>query len=124
MSAPVDAIVTSPPYLTAQDYWRSSKLEHAIVFAPDQDTNHIGPSIIGSGRGAVAHQRDLLDSFAEAPTGFVALRRCSPNAAVVAMNYLRDMDRVISELRKVLRKGGHCCLVLGDCQIAGIKTTD
>ena len=48
----VDAVVTSPPYLSAQDYYRSSKLELAILGPLVQmGTKSLGSAIVGSGRG-------------------------------------------------------------------------
>jgi DNA modification methylase len=121
VKCPADAIVTSPPYLSAQDYWRSSKLEHAIVFPDDGHSEEIGPSIIGSGRGSLKRDRAFLSQFDWSSRPFRKLASTNPHSAAIAMRYLLDMNQVLEQIREVLRRGGICCLVVGDCQIAEIK---
>lgn len=117
-----DAIVTSPPYLSAQDYFRSSKLELAIagMWKPGIEVE-LGGKIIGSGRGNIEvhdgdeffpqHAADILPS----------LRAVNPRGASVVTRYLSDMRLVISGLHAKLRRGGRCCLIVGDSTMSGIK---
>ena len=117
-----DAIVTSPPYLSAQDYFRSSKLELAVSGMWKAGiARSLGEKIIGSGRGDISvrgngeffpqHAADILSS----------LRSVNPRGASVVAKYLSDMRSVISGLYRSLPSGGRCCLIVGDSTISGLK---
>lgn len=114
----VDAVVTSPPYLTAQDYFRSSKLELAVLGMWRDDTRStLGPSIIGSGRGRVPV--GTPNSFAKDLDGLEELRTRNARAAAVARLYIEDMSKVFGQLVRLLKPSGRCVFVVGDSTICG-----
>lgn len=113
----VDAVVTSPPYLTAQDYFRSSKLELGILGKwTEESPNQLGMKIIGSGRGRVPNTIVEVDELYE----LSQLRKQDSRSAAVATIYRNDMRRVLCELRTVLKARAKCVFVVGDCTIRGI----
>ena len=118
--AAVDAVVTSPPYLSAQDYYRSSKLELAILDSAFADgTDRLGESIIGSGRGAQPRIDWAKQSWR--PRALEALWKTDERAAAVVVRYFDDMDTVLKGIHCVLKPGGLSCLVVGDSSLRGIS---
>ena len=112
----VDAIVTSPPYLSAQDYYRSSKLQLFILgqFSPSY-LRDWSRSVIGSDR--LLADMSLLEMRlpnADAEAIKERIAQCSPRKACVFAKYIVDMTLVLSEISKVLVKDGKCAVVLGN----------
>lgn len=115
-----DAVVSSPPYLSAQDYYRSSKLEITILGLMEEKNLHeLGPSMIGSGRGE--QDKNALSKLISLPREIKELDELNPRSAKVVAGYLNDMTHVIHGCHKHLREGGHCCLIIGDSTIQKIK---
>ena len=119
-SDPVDAIVTSPPYLSAQDYYRSSKLELAILGrAFRHGRESLGERIIGSGRGGQARIDWGRQSWRPKP--LEALRKSDDHAAAVVARYFDDMRAVFKGIHRVVKPGGLCCFIVGDSTLRGIR---
>ena len=119
----VDAVVTSPPYLNAQDYYRSCKLELWVVglLEPDALKKWAKEELIGSDRIPV--DRCLFDLPMASPTS-EALRdmlvTVSPKSACVLTRYTLDMERVFDQMGQVLKPGGHCAIVSGDNTLSNV----
>lgn len=117
----VDAVVTSPPYLSAQDYYRSSKLELAISgYWQPQLERTLGAKIIGSGRGEVLTPRLSRRRDTYHRSCLVSVPDLSERARAVVHNYLSDMRRMLQRTHGCLRLGGQCCMVIGDSKIEGV----
>ena len=122
-STQVDAIVTSPPYLNAQDYYRSCKLELWVVglLGPDALRRWAKEELIGSDR--IPIDRRLFDTPLASPTS-VALRESlvavSPKSACVLTQYTLDMANVFSQMAQVLKPGGYCAMVMGDNTLSNL----
>jgi tRNA G10 N-methylase Trm11 len=115
-----DAIISSPPYLTAQDYYRSSKLEINILgLMTKSEMIGLGPAMIGSGRGKV--KADVPQKGDYFPRELKELAKVDDRAAKTAFGFITDMRKVIRGCYKRLRSGGRCCLIIGDSKIRGIK---
>jgi len=116
----IDAVVTSPPYLSAQDYYRSSKLELAVAGFWRPGLEHrLGARIIGSGRGGIKAESPTANA-ANRPRPVEWLRRVDERAAKMVMLYLTDMRCVLANLHVLLRKGARCCMVVGDSMMGGV----
>ena len=116
-SSRVDAVVTSPPYLNAQDYYRSCKLELWIVglLGPDANGKWARDELIGSDR--IPIDRRLFDLPMPSPTSLAArekLMSVNPKIACVLTRYTLDMANVLTQISQVLKPGGHCAIVSGD----------
>ena len=114
-STQVDAVVTSPPYLNAQDYYRSCKLELWVVglLGPDANGKWARDDLIGSDR--IPIDRCLLDLPIPSPTGTAARERLESvnlKGACVLTRFTLDMSNVLSQIRQVLKPGGYCAMVL------------
>lgn len=119
----VDVVITSPPYLSAQDYYRASKLQLFIL-------GHLSPAelttwsreLVGSDR---IHSEEALLStkltsrLAERIKQDLA-KRNKRNAYVFA-KYVLDMSKVLSEIEHVLGTGSYCAIVSGYNLISGIS---
>lgn len=85
----VNLVVTSPPYLCAQDYIKTMRLTN--LFFPD------------------------MDGFEEAPKHEIGPRnkRRSKSADTVVTNFYNDLNLVFSEIQRVLVPDGYFCLIIG-----------
>jgi len=116
----IDAVVTSPPYLTAQDYYRSSKLELAILGKlRDGDDQRLGAKIVGSGRGTRGVGPRKIGRQAPVQLRRLAARSCVLSSIV--QRYLHDMRDVFSNVKNRLKHGGKCCLIVGDSTLSGVR---
>ena len=122
-SSPVDAVVTSPPYLNAQDYYRSCKLELWVVglIDPDALRKWARDELIGSDR--IPIDRRLFDLPIGSPTGVDLRERLlsvNPKSACVLTKYTLDMEAVLSQITQILKPGGNCAIVSGDNTLSNL----
>lgn len=111
----IDAIITSPPYLNAQDYYRSSKLELFILrITKPERVPSWARSLVGSDR-IIEGSEFLHDPlpFDEAERVRVALICRSKRNAAVFAKYVQDMDSVFKGFALALKNSGFCCLISG-----------
>jgi hypothetical protein len=83
----VDLIITSPPYLCAQDYVKTMRLTH--MFFPNE----------------------LMKEKLSLEIG--ARRKRGANADKTVQEYYMDMEHVIAEIARVLKVGKYFCLIIG-----------
>ncbi len=83
----VDLIVTSPPYLCAQDYIKTMRLTN--MFFPNESIK----------------QKSLLEIGAR--------RKRGGNSERTVNEYYEDMERVIAEMARVLKPRKYFCLIIG-----------
>ncbi len=115
-------VITSPPYINAQDYFRNFKLElHCLEGVLPFSVANVKERFIGTDRGSLLldipdeemkRQRDHLPQL-------VALGRKSPRSAAIVHRYLYDMGKAFDNIKKCLEKNGTFVLVCGDNLIAG-----
>jgi hypothetical protein len=118
----IDAVVTSPPYLNAQDYYRSSKLElFSLGLSSPRALREWSREVIGSDR--IASDPRLLNGAL--PCGLaeeVRAKLADKNAksARVFAKYSLDMDLVLGEIWKVLKEGGYCAMASSYNLLSGV----
>ena len=118
----VDAVVTSPPYLSAQDYYRSSKLELAVVgMWKPQLHSILGELIIGSGRGNLGSNGQMPMRLKTGIRPVRELEAKNPHAAGVVRKYLSDMQAVLGSVFRIVKDNGRCCFIVGDCTMGGVQ---
>lgn len=116
-------VITSPPYLNAQDYYRSSKLELHIlegIIPFSQET--LGYQFVGTERG------DLLAGISEAEISrhyhlvpdLRKLAEQSRRHAAIVHRYLADMSRAVRAIRSVMRPNGILVMICGDNLVGGM----
>jgi DNA modification methylase len=123
VTGPVDAIITSPPYLNAVDYYRRHQLEMywlGLVQSQEERLNllqrYIGRSSVNqaqySAAGATINSR-LFDEWADIVGGLSKERRRSFE------HYCRSVGAALVSMAKLLDVQGRAVVVVGDSQIMG-----
>jgi hypothetical protein len=112
----IDAVITSPPYHSAVDYYRRHQLEMFwLGLTPTQeDRLRLLPKYIG--RDRVPKSNLLL--LEEITTPLVKswerrIRRTSPDRADAFKHYVASMKKAFREITSVLVPGGHAIFVVG-----------
>jgi DNA modification methylase len=109
----VDMTMTSPPYLTAIDYLRGHRLTLVWMGYTLAGLRELRGEAIGTERGQWTESE--LD---EALRG-VLVGRASPRAHAILRRYAADVDAVLAEQARVLRKSGQLTVVVADATVAG-----
>jgi hypothetical protein len=110
----VDLVITSPPYLNAIDYIRGHKLSLIWMGYSVADLRTLRTESIGAEKGL-----DLND-FTREITKTLRLGDLPIRFQRMLGRYMRDMDKSIAEIIRVLRPRGEAVLVMGDCVIRGV----
>jgi len=122
-SKKVDFIITSPPYINAQDYFRSYKLElWWLGLATPEEVRHLRRQAIGTettNRGNNSPPR--MDNNYLLNVTCDEISEKSISKSVVVYNYFQNMRIVLEQCHQVLRKDGYLCLITGVNTICGIK---
>ena len=117
-------IITSPPYINAQDYYRNSKLElfileNLLTF----EMNKIQENFIGTERGSLIYgiQEEELEKHYSLVPGLKKLSKSLPRHSNIIHRYLWDMSKAFDNLKKYLQPNGTCIIVCGDNLIGGYR---
>jgi len=118
-----DAVVTSPPYLSAQDYYRSSKLELLVLgLSSPEELRQLSREFVGSDR--ITTTAELLDSRLTSPIANNTLQRLARQdrkRACVFAKCIRDTQMVLHGLFAALRADGRCAIVTGENLVCGLR---
>lgn len=109
-SESIDIVITSPPYLNAIDYLRGHKLslvwmKHSLANIRELRANNIGSE--------VTHAIDKF-KFHDTIEQMGDVMLLSERKRKMLARYVEDMDQVMSEIRRVLKKKGKAVMVIGD----------
>lgn len=103
----IHAIITSPPYLNAIDYMRTSKFSLIFLGSRLHELRTIRARAVGTEVGlAPGHLPKALDTA-------VAKRVSDPKRRPMVRRYLFDLCNALSESFRVLKPGGHALYVMG-----------
>ena len=120
----VDCVVTSPPYLNAQDYFRNSKLELYVLegLMPYRIAD-LKNRFVGSERGALESElrADNWNFVREFIDEFEVLENQHRRLAAVVVKYFRDMSVVFDGVGRCLREGGRLVIICGDNLVGGVR---
>ena len=127
---PIDAVITSPPYHGAVDYYRRHQLEMFWLGHTESQTDRLAllPNYIG--RPKVAQRDPLLQAESLDTTLAVRweerIREVSTQRADAFRHYLIAMGRVFDQLSQVLKPGHPAIIVVGNSTWNGgrIPTSD
>ena len=115
-------VITSPPYINAQDYFRNFKLEFYLLegvlpFRVDDLKNRF----IGTERGNLLAgiTEEELQKHRERVPQLNLLAKKTPRAEAVIHRYLHDLGNAFETVKGCLESGGTFVLVCGDNLIAG-----
>ncbi len=115
-------VITSPPYINAQDYFRNFKLElYMLEGVLPFRVNDIMGRFIGTERGL--DRRVMMEAASQERRALVpqlvSLENRRPALAAVVHRYLNDMDTAFGAIKAVLEPGGILVVVCGDNLIGG-----
>jgi tRNA G10 N-methylase Trm11 len=117
---PVDAIITSPPYLSAIEYTRRFQIERR--FLPSRYKNRLEHRTIGR-----RHRTALVElgAIAVAPW-YRELREIHPASARACNAYFTELSHAIERASAALKPGGVLQLIVGDSRLkrVAIPITD
>ncbi|MBM4171644.1 MAG: hypothetical protein FJ214_07240 [Ignavibacteria bacterium] len=111
----VTLIVTSPPYVTSYEYADLHQLP-SLWFGYLDELSEFRKKFIGSAYKE-RESIDLKSSLAEEI--FSLLGNNKKGREVI--NYFADMLESFNEMKRVLKKGGKACIVIGNTQFKGVK---
>lgn len=116
-------VITSPPYLNAQDYFRNFKLELFFLEGLiDFVTKKLSRQFIGTERGELLSRLNA-DDFARNREFFPRLRVMEQERkqhAAIVHRYLFDMRHAFSNIRQRLKNNGTLVVVCGDNVIGSV----
>ena len=114
----IDMVITSPPYLNAIDYLRGHKLSLVWMGYSLNSLRRIRSSNIGVER--------LLQKGIESPIvtnvfeKMEGVQDLDKRSQGMIKRFLYDMKLLVTEVRRVLKPGGHAVFVVGDSTMRGI----
>ncbi len=114
----VDLVLTSPPYLNAIDYIRSSKFSLVWMGYSITELRQIRTDSVGTeaGQGGLAEEdrasRLILEALKLRP-------KLEPRHEQILCRYIHDMRRAIAEVGRVLATPGRAVYVVGENTLRG-----
>jgi len=118
VSGSVDIIFTSPPYLTAQKYIRTNRLELLWLGYTEKEINDLEKMSIGTEKIQKSYEITRLNINSIDSLVNYALSISFERASMVH-KYFRDMIESLKEMYRLLKKGGYLILVIGDNKVLG-----
>lgn len=116
-SASVDMVITSPPYLNAIDYLRGHKLSLVWMGYRMAQIRALRSGNIGT---EVVEDTAPHTVIQEAMSSMAALESLDNRRLGMIRRYVCDMDKVMKECARVLKRKGRAVFVVGDSAIRGI----
>lgn len=107
-------IVTSPPYVTSYEYADLHQLP-SLWFGFMKELPEFRKKFIGS----AYKTRDNIDLKSKLATSIVSNLKNKKRNEVE--NYFADMLETFQETKRVLKKGGRACIVIGNTEFKGVK---
>ena len=119
----VDFIITSPPYINAQDYFRSYKLElWWLGLITPEELRCLKRQAIGTENLAGINRNSTLTSEVQLlNTVCNRIWEINRTKSLIVHNYFKNMRLVFEESYKVLKRGRHLCLIAGNNTICGVQ---
>lgn len=117
-------VITSPPYINAQDYFRNFKLElYLLEGILDFSVKDIRDRFIGTERGVLLNgiSERTLDEHRALVDGLGMLETNRPRLASVVHRYFYDMGCAFDSIKAALKPRARLVLVCGDNLVGGLK---
>ena len=109
-------VITSPPYVTSYEYADLHQLT-ALWFEYMKDLNSFRKKFIGT---AYHDKKDMAIDSQIAEDIQKQLIDRDKKTAIEVLNYFSEMNQVFQEMKRVLKKGGHICLVIGNTSLKNV----
>lgn len=112
----VNLIVTSPPYVTSYEYADLHQLT-ALWLEHTKDLSDFRKRFIGT---SSHHKKEIvLNSSIAEKIRKNLLEKDKKTAEEVSM-YFSEMNQVFSEMKRILKKGGKTCIVIGNTSLKSV----
>lgn len=112
-SLPIDCVLTSPPYLQAQEYIRTSKLELYWLGYSEDEIKQLSKLEIPYRRAAGTIHTPTLNRVREQIT--------RTDLKALLDSYFYYTLRALENALRILRANGHACIFVGNPKIDGIE---
>ncbi|MBA7504310.1 hypothetical protein ES706_02944 [subsurface metagenome] len=121
-SESVGLVITSPPYINAQKYIRTTKFElFWLGLASERELPALDRAFVGTERVFSNEYGELsLTGVESADSVIQRIYERNKRRAGIVSRYFIDMRQVIRETHRVLKEGGRFVLVVGDNTICGL----
>lgn len=113
----VNLIVTSPPYVTSYEYADLHQLT-ALWLEYTKDLSDFRKRFIGT---SFHNKKDLILNSSIAENIQRELLVEDKRTAEEVSTYFSEMNQVFIEMKRILKKGGKTCIVVGNTSLKGVK---
>jgi len=113
----VSLIITSPPYVTSYEYADLHQLT-ALWLEHIKDLSDFRKRFIGT---SYHNKKDLTLNSATAENIRKELLKKDKKIAEEVSTYFSEMNQVFIEMKRILKKGGRTCIVIGDTSLKGVE---
>ena len=117
-------VITSPPYVNAQDYFRNFKLELYLLedMLPFK-VRQVRERFVGTERGRLLDRvpRDSIERDFSLVPELKGLEARNPRLCAVVNRYLYDMDSAFEVVKGILEDDARLVVVCGDNLIGGVR---
>jgi DNA modification methylase len=110
-------IITSPPYVTSYEYADLHQLT-ALWLEYTKDLSHFRKRFIGT---SYHNKKDLVLNSELAENIRSELQKKDKKTAEEVSTYFSEMNQVFSEMKRILKKGGKTCIVIGNTSLKGVE---
>ena len=116
-----DLALTSPPYVNAVDYPRTHQLEIYWLGFAQGSLTPLKKKQVGTESVSAKDYKELhLIGVKEADEVIMKIYNKDPRRAYIAYKYLKDMQKNLEEVYRVLKPNGRYIIVIGNNKIRGI----
>jgi DNA modification methylase len=113
----ISLIVTSPPYVTSYEYADLHQLT-ALWLEYTKDLSDFRKRFIGT---SYHSKKDLILNSSIAESIRKELLEIDKKTAEEVSTYFSEMNQVFVEMKRMLKKGGKTCIVVGNTSLKGVK---
>ena len=113
----VSLIVTSPPYVTSYEYADLHQLT-ALWLEYTKDLSDFRKMFIGT---SYHNKKDLVLNSELAEKIRNKLLKKDKKTAEEVSTYFSEMNQVFIEMKRILKKGGKTCIVIGNTSLKGVE---
>ena len=113
----VSLIVTSPPYVTSYEYADLHQLT-ALWFEYTKDLSDFRKRFIGTSHNGI---KEIILNSEIAENIKQNLEKNNKKLAKEVAIYFSEMNQCFKEMKRLLKKGGRACIVIGNTSLKGVE---
>ncbi len=114
----VDMVVTSPPYLAAMEYFRSTKLENFWLNNGEIESyRELARKSIHGEMTSVVNKELQYTEIREIDNFIEKIYSKSAPYGIKTSYYFHDLQEVMTKFYKVLKPEGHCAMIVGNSKV-------